>query len=107
MKLVDLVSYFRQDGTFQDFCKSHSLDTESEVIEVYAQKPVCLESPLGFFPIEETEGQVEYVSDGVNYQNLFDFFYFLEVIEDLKNEETFPKDSELAQTLLSYAVNDA
>ena len=76
MKLLDLVSYFTQGGTFEDFCKAHSLGAESEVIEIYAQQPVTLESPLGFFPIEETEGQVTYVSDGVTYHNLFDFFYF-------------------------------
>jgi hypothetical protein len=107
MKLVDLVSYFRQGGTFDDFCKAHKLNAESEVIEVYAQKPVSLESQLGFFPIEDTKGQVEYFSDGAKYQNLFDFFYFLEVIEDVKSEETPPKDAELAQTLLSYALNDS
>jgi len=106
MKLIDLVSYFRLGGTFEGFCKAQELSAESEVIEIYAQKPVNLGSQLGFFPIEETEGQVEFQSDGVQYQNLFDFFYFLNVIEDIKGNE-FPGDAELAQRLLSYALNDA
>ena len=106
MKLIDLIAFFRRGGTFEDFCKAQALNAESEVIEIYAQEPVCLEAALGFFPIEETEGRVEFQSEGVQYQNLFDFFYFLEVIEDIKGSEE-PTDSELAQKLYSYAMNDA
>ena len=54
MQLIDLVSYFRQGGTFEGFCTTHSLNSEAEVIEIYAQEPVSLESSLGFFPVEET-----------------------------------------------------
>jgi hypothetical protein len=107
MKLIDLVSYFRQGGTFEDFCKTHSLNSEAEVIEIYAQEPVNLESSLGFFPVEETGGLVAYMSGGVKYRNLFDFFYFLDVIEEVKAKDAPPKDAELAQILLSYALKDA
>jgi hypothetical protein len=106
MKLIDLVIYFRHGGTFEGFCKTQGLNAESEVIEIYAQVPVGLESQLGFFPIEETEGKAEFSSDGVKYKTLFDFFYFLEVIEDLKGVQ-LPEDGELAQKLLSYALSDA
>jgi len=106
MKLVDLITYFRHGGTFEDFCREQSLNTEAEVVEIYAQKPVSLESQLGFFPIEETEGQAEFLSDGIEYQTLFDFFYFLDVIKELKGNAIF-EDAELAQNLLSYALNDA
>jgi hypothetical protein len=106
MKLIDLVSYFRHGGTFEDFCKTQGLNAESEVIEIYAQVPVGLESQLGFFPIEETEGKAEFSSNGIKYKTLFDFFYFLDVIEDLKGVQ-IPEDGELAQKLLSYALKDA
>lgn len=76
MRLMDLASCFRLGGTFEDFCKAQALSTESEGIEVYAQKPVNLDSQPGFFPIEETRGRVEFQSEGLQYQNLFDFFYF-------------------------------
>jgi hypothetical protein len=107
MKLIDLVSYFRHGGTFEDFCKARPLNAESEVIEVYAQEPVSLESQLGFFRIEDTKGRVEYFAHGAKYRNLFDFLYFLDVIEDVNKGEAPPKDAEVAQTLLSYALNDA
>ncbi len=106
MKLIDLITFFREGGTFEDFCKGQALSAESEVIEIYAQEPVSLEAQLGFFPIEETEGRIELQSEGVQYHNLFDFFYFLEVIEDLKDSEG-PTNSELAQKLFTYAMKDA
>ncbi len=106
MKLVDLITLFRQGSTFEDFCKEQALNAESEVIEIYAQDPVGVEARLGFFPIEETEGRIEFQSQGVSYHNLFDFFYFLGVIEDLKGHDE-PSDAELAQKLFSYAINDA
>jgi hypothetical protein len=105
MQLIDLVTYFRHEGNFEDFCKQHALNAESEVIEIYAQVPAGLESRLGFFPIEETEGQAEFLSDGVRYQTLFDFFYFLEVIKDANTQESL-KDAELAQILMSCALKD-
>src|SRR5262249_23530787 len=106
MKLVDLISFFRQGGAFEDFCAANGLSTASEVIEIYAQEPVSLEAQLGFFPVEETEGRVRFQSGGLTYHNLFDFFYFLEVIEDLKGSES-PGNEELAQQLFSYAIRDA
>ena len=106
MKLVDLIANFRHGKSFEDFCREQSLHTEAEVVEIYAKKPVSLESQLGFFPIEETEGQAEFLSDGIEYQTLFDFFYFLDVIKEWKGNETL-EETELAQNLLSYALKDA
>ncbi|MBM3857858.1 MAG: hypothetical protein FJ390_07880 [Verrucomicrobia bacterium] len=107
MKLIDLVAYFRHGGTFENFCRTNGLNPESEVIEIYAQEPVGLESQLGFFPIEETKGRAEFLSDGIKYHTLFDFYYFLDAIEDVISKKIILKDSELAQTLLSYALKDA
>lgn len=106
MKLIDLIAYFRQGRTLEEFCKAQGLDAKSEVIEIYAQEPVCLEAQLGFFPIEETGGRIQFESEGVRYHNLFDFFYFLEVIEEIKGSEK-RTDSELAQKLFTYAIRDA
>ena len=106
MQLIHLIAFFRRDGNFDDFCEQHSLNAESEVIEIYAREPMSLESQLGFFPSEETEGRIEFQSQGVKYHNLFDFFYFLEVVKDSKSSEQL-SDEELAQKLFSYALKDA
>ena len=106
MKLIDLIAFFRQGGTLEEFCKAQKLEEDAEVIEIYAREPVGVESELGFFPIEETEGQTEFESEGVHYHNLFDFFYFLDVIEKVKGSEE-PTNSELARKLFAYAMDDA
>lgn len=108
MKLVDLIAYFRQGGSFESFCQEYSLDAEAEVIEVYMAKPFSLDTNLSFFEIEKTEGSIEYISSRITFYNLFDFYYFLDVIEDLKeggNKEL--SDREVANRLLSYAIKDA
>lgn len=105
MKLADLVSIFRRGETFQGFCEANSLDPESEAVEIYAKCPVSVESELGFFPIEEAEGKIHFESDGVQYSNLFDFFYFLEAIEEIKESHKM-SDLEIAKRLFCYAIND-
>lgn len=106
MQLVDLITYFRRGGASADFCTAQGLDAEAEVIEIYAQKPVSLESELGFFPIEETEGRVDFSCAGISYESLFDFFSFQEMIRDLQGNDE-PTDLELARQLLGYAMKDA
>jgi len=108
MKLVELVNYFRKGGSFEEFCNDKSLDVEAEVVEVYMEKPFDLGNDLAFFEIEKTEGNVEHTSNGVTYFNLFDFYYFLDAIEE-SNEggNKSMSDDELAKRLLSYAIQDA
>ncbi|UII32248.1 hypothetical protein LVD17_00155 [Fulvivirga ulvae] len=108
MKLVELVTYFRKGGSFDEFCRNKSLDIEAEVIEVYMEKPFDLGNDLAFFEIEKTEGNIEYTFNGVTYFNLFDFYYFLDVIdESCEGKNSLMPDDEIAQKLLSYAIHDA
>lgn len=107
MNLIDLVKFFREGGSFEFFCKKHSLDLESEVVEVYMRKPFNINSEIFFFEIEKTEGNLEFQSDGIIYNNLFDFYYFLDVIKDSNNESYKELSNlELAKILLSYGIND-
>ena len=106
MKLIDLIDYFRGESSFDEFCKRNDLSSESEAIEIFAEQPVTLNSRLGFFPIEETNGRIEIEKDGKAYRNLFSFFYFLDAIDEAKQMEGM-ENEELAGKLFSYAINDA
>lgn len=108
MKLLELVKYFRHGGSYESFCDKESLDHESEVVEIYMKKPLDLNSDLGFFEIEKTEGAYEFNNNNINYINLFDFYYFLDAIED-SNIETNKKltDENLTKVLYEYGINDA
>lgn len=108
MNLIELISYFRNGGSYEEFYQSRSLSLESEVIEIYMEKPFDLENIISFFEIEKTEGKREYTSNNVKYFNLFDFYYFLDAIEESNiGQNKSLTDQELASRLLSYAINNA
>ncbi len=107
MILEDLVSYFRANGSFEEFCKIQNLNIESEVIEIYMQESLSLNGKLYFFEIEKSEGKIKFIFNGIEYINLFDFFYFLDTIEEFNNAEYLHiKDVEIANILLNYVIND-
>ncbi|MCF6408082.1 hypothetical protein L3C95_34660 [Chitinophaga filiformis] len=108
MKLVDLVHYFTNGGSYKEFCRSQSLELKSEVIEVYMEGQFDVNNEIAFFETEKTFGKVECVFNGTKYINLFDFFYFLDTIEESKSSENQAiTDAEIASILLSYARDDA
>ncbi|MDM1397603.1 hypothetical protein HX049_10480 [Myroides odoratimimus] len=108
MKLVDLVKYFRKGGTYQDFCKQYSLNFDSEVIEIYMETPFQIDNELSFFEIEQTEGVLEFEVNNIVLSSLFDFYVFLDMIEE-SNQETYKNvsDLDIAKRLISYGFNNA
>lgn len=107
MKLLNLIKYFRDGGSFEEFCQKQSLDLESEAIEIYMEQPLKIENDLAFFEIEKTEGSIEYDYNNIRYSNLFDFYYFLDAIEESNNDQNqLLSNEELTKLLFNYAIND-
>ncbi|WP_278352396.1 hypothetical protein [Chryseobacterium gleum] len=108
MKLLNLIKYFREGGSFEEFCKINSLNINSEVIEIYMEQPLEVDNNLAFFEIEKTAGRIEYEEENVKYSNLFDFYYFLDAIEESQNAQNRTlSNEELTKLLFNYAINDA
>ena len=105
MNLIELISYFRLDGDQEEFFLSNSLDPESEVIEVYMERPFDISKEIKFFEIETTEGNLEFEYNNVKYFNLFDFYFFADFIEESKSKLDL-SDKEFAVILLNYSIND-
>jgi len=108
MNLIDLISYFRQGVDQNKFFKDNSLDLDSEVVEIFMEKPLSVQNELKFFEIEKTEGKNQFEFQSINYYNLIDFYFFNDFIEESKtgtNEKL--TDKELAEVLLNYCINDA
>ena len=104
MNFIDLVSFFRKNNSLEDFCQKNNLDNDSEVIEIYMQKPFGVNNELSFFEIEKTDGRIAYLSNGIMYYELLDMYHFREYVL------AFPKkltDEQIAIRLLDYANNDA
>ncbi|MEM7105927.1 MAG: hypothetical protein AAF502_22520 [Bacteroidota bacterium] len=108
MNLEELVTYFRNEGSFKQFCESRSLALDTEVVEIYMKKPISIENDLAFFEIEKSGGNLEHTENEITYFYLFDFYYFLDAIEESNNDNNQSlSNAELAQQLLAYAINDA
>ena len=99
---------FRSGHSFNEFCQINLLDSESEGINIHMKKPFGIESDLGFFEIEKTDGMIEYVSNGETYFYLLEFSYFLDAIEQYQSAEHKQlTDYEVASQLLHYGLFDA
>lgn len=108
MKLVKLVKYFRKGGTYEEFRKMHSLNLESEAVEIYMKLPFSFDNDLAFFEIENTEGNIEYTFNNDFFYNLFDFYYFLDAIEaSNRKNNILLADAIIAKSLYDYAIKDA
>jgi len=108
MKLLELINFFRDGGSLKEFCHLQSLHEESEVIEIFMEIPLNIDNELRYFEIEKTGGSTEYTDNGINYHNLFDFYYFLDAIEEANNNQNrFLSNEELAKLLYNYAIHDA
>lgn len=103
MTLLDLVTYFKDGGDFEEFCTQENLNLESEVIEIFAVSPLSIDSELLFVEIEKSEGRNTYIANSSKYENLFDFYYFLDAIEESGNMSS----EKLTEALFKYAINDA
>lgn len=103
MNLIELVSYFRKGNNLGSFTDKMKLDEESEVIFAFSKRPYKIEDSLLFFEFEKTEGKGIYNYDNEDCYCLFDFYYFLDVIEEASNIS----DIELANVIFNYIKNDA
>lgn len=108
MNLVQLVNYFRKGGVFNEFCHLQNLDLESEVIEIFMLAPLGLDNELAFFEMEKISEDIELVYESNVYVNLFNFYYFLDAIEESNSPQYLNlSDEEIARRLFDYAINDA
>ncbi|MNE38940.1 hypothetical protein D3C80_1328590 [compost metagenome] len=108
MKLVELIKYLTNPEQLDELYQEQRLDTESEALLIYLQGNLSLESEITLFEIEETEDDLVFEKEGVQYIQLFPLDYAIELIEfdlDLKNNGY--SDLEIAQRLLEYRQKDA
>ncbi len=108
MTLINLIHFFRTDGDKDKFFEKNSLDPESEVVEIYMEKPFSVNKEIKIFEIEKTKGKIEFVANNIKYYNLFDFYFFLDFIEDSKaTESTNLTELKLSEILINYSINDS
>ena len=108
MTITELINYFRNNGNKNEFFENNSLDPESEVIEIYMQEPLGIENEIKLFEIEKTGGNLTYINENIEYQNIIDFYYFMDFIEESKiGKNKDLTDEKLAEIFINYCINDA
>lgn len=108
MKLVDLIKYLTHPGQLDKLYQEQGLNTESEALLIYLQGALDLKSEAIIFTIEETEDDIVFEKEGVQYIQLFPVDYAIELIEsDLGLNNKGYSDLEIAQRLLEYRQRDA
>lgn len=108
MKLVELIKYLLNPGQLEGLYKEKGLNTESESLLIYLQGTMDLEADIVILEIEETEDDLVFEKEGIQYVQLFPIDYAIELIEsDLDLKDKGYTDVEIAQRLLEYREKDS
>lgn len=108
MKLVELIKYLIEPEKLGQLYQSYQLNIESEALLIYLQRNLALEADIAIFEIEETEDDILFEKDEIQYIQLFPLDYAIDLIAfdlDLKNKGY--TDLEIAQRLLEYRKRDS
>jgi hypothetical protein len=104
MKLLEIIPMFRQPGRIDEFIQSIGLDNEEEDASVYMKDSLELTNDIKFLSDEQVQGKRIVVVDGDTYEELLPVFMIQEMVDELKEDHS---DLQIAQKILSYAINDA
>jgi hypothetical protein len=105
MKLIDLIPYLTTPNKLEEFYEINNLTVAAEGTMIYMKEVLSIYSEIAFFGIEKTEGYILYKENGIRYIYLLSITSAKELIDDLLVMGY--NDSELAEQLIEYGINDA
>src|ERR1700743_500662 len=83
MKLIDLIPYLKSFNGVEELSRFNNLDVKSEAILIYMKEFLNINSEIFFFGIEETEDELLYKINDINYVQLFPVTFAKGIVEDL------------------------
>ncbi len=87
MTLPEIITYFNNGGSYENFVKSCGFAADADNVALYAQKPFGLNSKIEFFSEGETAGMAEHSYNGSDFYRLFEFTYLLNAIREAGRNE--------------------
>ena len=105
MKLINLIPYLKSFNGVEELSRSNNLNVKSEATLIYMKEFLNINSEIFFFGIEETEDDLLYKINDINYIQLFPVTFGKEIVEDLLGLGY--DDLEIAHRLLEYRVKGA
>jgi hypothetical protein len=107
MKLIELIDYLIEPNRLRELYVEEQLNVASEALLIYMINRLDLDSEIIFFEIEETEDNLLFLKNGIQYVQLFPIEYAIELIEsDLNLKDKGYSNSEIANRLLAYRLKD-
>ena len=108
MKLPELIKFLLDPDQLKALYQKLGVNSDSEALLIYLRETLSLESEISIFEIEETEDDIFFDKDGVQYVQLFAVNHAKDLIEfDLNLKDKGYSDVQIAQRLLDYRINDA
>jgi hypothetical protein len=108
MKLVNLIDYLINPSRLNKLYKEENINCDTEALLIYMEEKLDIDSNIEFFTIEETEDNLIYKKNNINYFQLFPVEHAVELIEsdlNLKGKEL--SNLQIANRLLEYRIKDA
>lgn len=105
MTLPEIITYFNNGGSYENFMKSCGFAADADNVALYAQKPFGLNSKIEFFSEGETAGMAEHSYNGSEFANLFDFTYLLNAIREAERNDV--DEITLTLRLFDYAERNS
>jgi hypothetical protein len=96
----------RQPNALNELYIDERLDRESEAVEIYMKDRLNIDSEIYFFNIEDTDDNLVFVKDSIEYYQLFTIDYAVEIIKSFRFSDEV-SNKEIAQRLIEYCINDA
>ena len=108
MNLIEIIQYFRREGSARVLMAEVLPNVEVDQIDVYLKGNLDLNAEVNFFDVETIPNDLLIEINGIKYINLFPFFMLQEMIEDYSNlTDQVLSDIDIAKRLLDYRIKDA
>jgi hypothetical protein len=104
MTLLEIIPYFRVPGQLDAYLNSMGIDNEEGDVSVYMKDRLELTSELQFLNDDQTQGRRVVDFNGIKYEELLPVYMIQEMVDELKDGSS---DHQIAERILSYAINDA
>jgi hypothetical protein len=108
MKLVELINLLREPNNLEQLFSEKHINVESESILIYMESSINVDAEISFFKFEETEDELLFIKDGIQYIQLFPIEYIIELIDsELTLKDKNYSNLEIATRLINYRIKDA
>ena len=107
MNLVELIPHLKTIEKAEALMNKVAPGVDSDTIDLYLKDKLALDSEIIFPDNETTPNTIVITIDDAEYENLFPLYMAQEMVEGYATGYPNLSDTEIAQHLLDYAINDA